>query len=74
MKEKSYTDGKAHGKKAKETFVLDLYVEMLLSESLLKAERERLSSKIDRAIDNRDRHEFFRLSHEYKNLTKKFGT
>lgn len=78
MKEKSYTElmksSAMNRKKAKESFVLDLYVEMLLSESLLKAEKEKLTKRIDQAIDERNRQEFFKLSNEYKQLTKRFGT
>jgi uncharacterized protein YpiB (UPF0302 family) len=47
---------------------------MLLSESLLKAEKERLSKRIDQAIDEKNKPEFFKLSKEYKLLTKRFGT
>jgi hypothetical protein len=78
MKEKSYTElmksSAMNRKKAKESFVLDLYVEMLLSESLLKAEKEKLSKRIDQAIDEKNKPEFFKLSKEYKLLTKRFGT
>jgi len=78
MKEKSYTEQMKSGamkrKKEKESFMLDLYVEMLLSESLLKAEKERLSKQIDQAIDEKNKPEFFKLSNEYRKLSKRFGT
>ncbi|MDZ5470238.1 IDEAL domain-containing protein [Bacillus sp. 31A1R] len=77
MKEKSYTELMKSGamkKKAKESYVLDLYIEMVLSEALLKAEKEKLTAKIDQAIDLRNKTEFLRLSNEYKKLTKRFGT
>lgn len=78
MKEKSYSElmksGAMNRKKAKESYVLELYIEMILSEALLKAEKEKLSARIDKAIDLRDKKEFIRLSNEYNTLTKKFGT
>ncbi|MFE8700281.1 IDEAL domain-containing protein [Cytobacillus sp. FJAT-54145] len=78
MKEKSYSElmksGTLNRKKAKESFVLDLYIEMLLSESLLKAEREKLTKRIDKAIDDQDKPTFMKLSKEYNQLTKRFGT
>ena len=50
MKEKSYTElMKTSGSKRKnhkETFVLDLYLDMLISEILLNNEKEKLMKKI----------------------------
>ncbi|UII56915.1 IDEAL domain-containing protein [Cytobacillus spongiae] len=78
MKEKSYTDlmkASAHKQKNnKESYVVNLYIEMLLTEVLLKAEKEKVMEQIDRAIDERDQLTFLKLSEQYKELTKRFGT
>jgi uncharacterized protein YpiB (UPF0302 family) len=60
--------------KAKESFVLDLYVDMLISEIQLNTKKEKLMSKIDKAIDDRDKILFLTLTEELKNLNKQFGT
>ncbi|AIE59284.1 IDEAL domain-containing protein [Bacillus methanolicus] len=78
MNEKSYTElmklGAMNRKKEKEMFIQDLYIEMLLSEVLLQAEKEKLLKLIDEAIDNRDRPAFLQLSEQLKELNKRFGT
>lgn len=78
MKEKSYSEimkaSVMKRIKSKESFVLDLYVEMLISEIQLKTKKEKLLSKIDQAIDNRDRILFLTLTEELKDLNKQFGT
>nr|WP_249745323.1 IDEAL domain-containing protein [Mesobacillus boroniphilus] len=60
--------------KAKESFVLDLYVDMLISEIQLNTKKERLMLKIDKAIDDRDKILFLSLTEELKDLNKQFGT
>ncbi|WP_225650507.1 MULTISPECIES: IDEAL domain-containing protein [Bacillaceae] len=60
--------------KAKESFVLDLYVDMLISEIQLNTRKEKLMSKIDKAIDERDKILFLTLTEELKDLNKQFGT
>nr|WP_285856876.1 IDEAL domain-containing protein [Mesobacillus subterraneus] len=60
--------------KAKESFVLDLYVDMLISEIQLNNKKEKLLSKIDKAIDDRDKLLFLSLTDELKDLNKQFGT
>jgi uncharacterized protein YpiB (UPF0302 family) len=60
--------------KAKESFVLDLYVDMLISEIQLNTKKEKLMSKIDKAIDDRDKILFLTLTEELKDLNKQFGT
>ncbi|WP_251040715.1 IDEAL domain-containing protein [Bacillus sp. ISL-45] len=60
--------------KAKESFVLDLYVDMLISEIQLNTRKEKLMSKIDKAIDERDKIMFLTLTEELKDLNKQFGT
>lgn len=78
MKEKSYTElmksGAMNRKRAKEAYVLNLYIDMLLSEAILKSEKEKLSQRIDKAIDEKDRKTFTILATKYKELNKKFGT
>lgn len=60
--------------KAKESFVLDLYVDMLISEIQLNTKKEKLMSRIDKAIDDRDKILFLTLTEELKDLNKQFGT
>lgn len=78
MKENSYTElmksRAMNKKKLKEGYMLDLYIDMFLSEIILKAEKEKLLSKIDRAIDERNQKSFIELSQQYKELNKRFGT
>jgi uncharacterized protein YpiB (UPF0302 family) len=78
MKEKSYTElmksGAMNRKKAKEAYVLNLYIDMVLSEALLKSEKEKLATRIDQAIDQHDKKTFLRLAGQYKELNKRFGT
>ena len=77
MKEKSYTElmkSNAMKKKLKEGYMLDLYIDMFLSEVVLKAEKEKLLARIDQAIDERNQESFNVLSQQYKELNKRFGT
>lgn len=60
--------------KAKESFVLDLYVDMLVSEIQLNTRREKLMNRIDKAIDDRDKLLFLNLTKELNDLNKQFGT
>jgi uncharacterized protein YpiB (UPF0302 family) len=77
MKENSYTEllksRSMNKRKQKEHYVLNLYIEMLLSEILLKAEKERLSIQIDQAIDRQDKVSFNQLSKQYKEICSRFG-
>jgi uncharacterized protein YpiB (UPF0302 family) len=78
VKEKSYSETMKASVmkriKAKESFVLDLYVDMLISEIQLNTRKEKLMSKIDKAIDERDKILFLTLTEELKDLNKQFGT
>jgi uncharacterized protein YpiB (UPF0302 family) len=77
MKEKPYTElmkSNAMKKKLKEGYMLDLYIDMFLSEVVLKAEKEKLLAQIDQAIDERNQESFNVLSQQYKELNKRFGT
>jgi uncharacterized protein YpiB (UPF0302 family) len=78
VKEKSYSEimkaSVMKRIKAKETFVLELYVDMLLSEIQLTNRKEQLLAKIDKAIDERNQPLFFTLTEELKDLERQFGT
>lgn len=77
MKDNSYTElmkSSAMRKKLKENFIQDLYLEMFLVEILLKAEKEKLSTLIDQAIDEKNQETFMELSNQYRELNKRFGT
>jgi uncharacterized protein YpiB (UPF0302 family) len=77
MKEKSYAESMKKNtmnrKQLKDTFVLNLYIEMLLSEVQLKSEKEKLAEKIDQALDDRNKDLFTQLSKKYKELNERFG-
>ncbi|MDF1507368.1 IDEAL domain-containing protein [Robertmurraya sp. DFI.2.37] len=76
MKEKSYPELMNSGamNRKKEAFMLNLYIDMVLSESLLKSEKEKLSLQIDQAIDKQDKGTFLQLSTQYIELKQRFGT
>ena len=78
VKEKSYSEimkaSVMKRIKAKESFVLDLYVDMLIAEIQLNTKKEKLLSRIDKAIDERDQVLFLSLTEELKDLNKQFGT
>ena len=57
-----------------ETFMLDLYVNMMLQEALLKNEKEKILLQIDHSLDQKDRKSFLRYSKQLQEITKKFGT
>lgn len=78
MKDNSYTElmksSAMNKKKLKENYILDLYIEMFLTEILLKAEKESLLARIDKSIDERNEEKFLRLSEQFRELNKRFGT
>ena len=78
MKEKSYGElmkiAAMKRNEKRETFVQDLYIEMLLSEIQLTVEKEKLLQKIDAAIDHRDKKSFLLLTGQLKEINKRFGT
>lgn len=78
MNEKSYTElmkkSAMKKKKRKETYVLDLYIDILLNEILMNIEKEKLIKKIDVAIDEGNEPVFIDLSKQYKQLIERFGT
>ncbi|MGM9924018.1 MAG: IDEAL domain-containing protein [Bacillus sp. (in: firmicutes)] len=76
--EQSYTEmmksNGMHKHSGKETFMLELYVDMMLQEALLKNEKNKLLLKIDEALDQRDRELFHHYCTELAEINKKFGT
>ncbi|WP_433957585.1 IDEAL domain-containing protein [Cytobacillus horneckiae] len=78
MKEKSYAElmkaSAMKRKREKEAFVLDLYIDMVLSEAILKRKKETIQVKLDEALDQQNEADFIYLSNEYNELHKQFGT
>lgn len=78
VKDNSYSESMKSGamnkQKSGESFVLELYIEMLLSEVLLTSQKEKLLTLIDQAIDDRNREAFLNLSSQYREITKQLGT
>ncbi|WP_141433147.1 IDEAL domain-containing protein [Bacillus sp. 03113] len=78
MNEKSYSELMKNGvmkkKNGKESFVLDLYIDMVLSEVQLNAEKEKLTEMINQALDERNEEKFIHLSNHYSTLARRFGT
>lgn len=58
----------------KETFMLELYIDMMLQEALLKNEKEKLLKRIDHALDQKNEELFNQYSNELKEINKRFGT
>ena len=68
--EKSYTElmklKKQQAKKSSpENFVMNVYVQMILDESLFLYQKSKLQSKIDSALDSNNRTLFLSLTNEY---------
>lgn len=78
MKENSYTElmksAAMNRKRTQEAYVLNLYIDMTISEALLKAALEAIRIKIDKALDEQDKETFHVLAKQYKELIKQFGT
>ncbi|MCQ6281014.1 IDEAL domain-containing protein [Bacillus sp. EB600] len=78
MKDKSYTElmkiSAMNRNQAKENFIQNLYIEIMLAEIQLTLEKEKLVKRIDNAIDDNDKETFLLLSKEFIELTKRFGT
>ena len=78
MNEKSYTElmkkNAMKRKRLKESYVLDLYIDMLLSEVLLNSEKTKLMKEIDHSLAEGNKPAFIHLSQKYIELTKRFGT
>lgn len=58
----------------KETFMLELYIDMMLQEALLKNEKEKLLIEIDKALDQKNEELFQRYCNELREINKRFGT
>ncbi|KUP09184.1 hypothetical protein Q73_03695 [Bacillus coahuilensis m2-6] len=52
--------------------MMEIYVEMVLEELLFHHQKEKLISKIDAALDARDRSLFLQLSSDYKELCTRY--
>jgi uncharacterized protein YpiB (UPF0302 family) len=78
MKDKSYSNlmksGAMNRMNEKEAFVQNLYIEMILGEIQLQAEKEKLQKRIDTAIDQRNKESFMQLSKQLNELNKRFGS
>lgn len=78
MKEKSYSElmkaSVMNRKQLKESFVMDLYIDMFLFEIQLNSKRDKLLENIDLAIDKNDKQSFLKLSKELNALNKSYGT
>ncbi|MFC3883661.1 IDEAL domain-containing protein [Bacillus songklensis] len=73
--EKSYTEmmkSLAHAKmEANVRKILDVYIDMVIDESIFLHQKERLESQINDALDMRDKQQFELLSTKYKTLLAK---
>lgn len=58
----------------KETFMVELYVDMMLQEALLKNEKDKILVKIDEALDQRNEENFHRYCKQLHEITQQFGT
>jgi uncharacterized protein YpiB (UPF0302 family) len=78
LKDKSYTElmkiSAMNRSQAKENFIQNLYIDMLLVEIQLVSEKEKLVKKIDHAIDHNDKETFMLLAKKFIELNKRFGT
>ncbi|MCP3742548.1 IDEAL domain-containing protein [Rossellomorea sp. BNER] len=75
-KKKSYTEMmKACAmtrKSATDLSMMDVYIDMILSEILLNSKKEKLEQKINDALDERNEEDFLVLSHQLKDLHQQF--
>jgi uncharacterized protein YpiB (UPF0302 family) len=78
MKDKSYSNlmksGAMNRQNEKEAYVQNLYIEMILAEIQLRAEKEKLLKRIDSSLDQGNKESFMKLSGQLKELNKRFGT
>ncbi|NGP44494.1 IDEAL domain-containing protein [Bacillaceae bacterium SIJ1] len=65
--EKMYASAPSNRKNVK-SFVLDLYIDMVLDEALTKARIQQLQDKIDDALERKDKEAFMVYSKEYHRL------
>lgn len=49
-------------------FMIDIFSQMVIDESIIKLKREKLLASIDDALDNRDKELFYLLSRQYKDM------
>jgi uncharacterized protein YpiB (UPF0302 family) len=78
MKDKSYSNlmksGAMNRQNEKEAYVQNLYIEMILAEIQLRAEKEKLLKRIDSSLEQGNKESFMKLSGQLKELNKRFGT
>ncbi len=61
-------------KKANERSVLDIYIEMVICESLWMNQKEKLIEEINQSLDERNQTKFIKLSNKLKQLNLQYGT
>lgn len=57
--------------KAPRESVLDIYIQMIIDESLFKRKKELLETKVNEAIDSKNEGLFMKASEEYRKLYSK---
>ncbi len=55
-----------------DAFMLQIFSQMVIDESVLKARRKQLMKAIDDALDHRHEEQFYKLSEQYKELLKHY--
>ncbi|TMU88154.1 IDEAL domain-containing protein [Bacillus sp. BHET2] len=60
-------------KKAAERSVLEIYIDMVLHESILKTQKAKLLTDIDAALDKKDKSLFLKLAKELNQLNLSYG-
>ena len=60
-------------KKSAEKSVMEIYIDMVLHESILKTQKSKLLKDIDSALDAKDRVLFMKLSKELNELNVSYG-
>ena len=70
--EKSYTEHMKISKKKmdqrKRSFMLDVYIQMIIDEALFKRKKALIEQKINEALETKDREWFKALAKEYREL------
>ncbi|WP_064092179.1 IDEAL domain-containing protein [Rossellomorea aquimaris] len=60
-------------KKSTEKSVLEIYIDMVLNESILKTRKTKLLKDIDAALDNKNKSLFMELTNELNQLNLSYG-
>ncbi|BCB02968.1 IDEAL domain-containing protein [Bacillus sp. KH172YL63] len=69
MKASAMTRKKAAGRS-----VMEIYIDMVVHESILKSQKDRLLTDIDAALDQHDKPLFMKLTEELKTLNVSYGS